>query len=203
MTAKVSFGFARMPDVELDNFAQGVIDALTGNATYPTPPVTLAALQTATDDFTAKIAAAQSGGPPATAAKNNSRVALVDDLRQVANYVQIECDNNPAQLLSSGFQLQSDNRSRTSLAKPQGLVIKNRSSGQLTAAVKPVKNTRTYEGRTKGPTGDWLPSVFSSDSQQIIFIGLTPGLVYTIQVRAIGGTTGQSDWSDPSSHMCM
>jgi len=61
-----------------------------------------------------------------------------------------------------------------------------------------------YEGRIKGPTGDWMtPSVFTGDSQHITFYGLTPGTTYTVQVRALGGSTGQSDWSDPSSHMAM
>jgi hypothetical protein len=59
-----------------------------------------------------------------------------------------------------------------------------------------------YEGRAK-QDGDWMPSVFSGSSKQIIFNGLTPGKTYTIQVRALGGSTGQSDWSDPSSHMAM
>ena len=87
--------------------------------------------------------------------------------------------------------------------KPEQLVIDNGVSGQLVASVKPVKNTSLYEGRIKGATGDWLPSVFTGDSQHIEFNGLTPGLVYTAQVRALGGSTGQSDWSDPSTHMCM
>lgn len=83
------------------------------------------------------------------------------------------------------------------------MVIKNGGSGQLVASVSPVKNTSMYEGRAKGPTGDWLPSVFTGDSQHITFGGLTPGVVYTLQVRALGGASGQSDWSDPSSHMAM
>jgi hypothetical protein len=83
-------------------------------------------------------------------------------------------------------------------------VIKNGTSSQLVGSIKPtVKNTSMYEGRIKGPTGDWITSVFTGDSQHIIFNDLTPGTVYTIQVRALGGLTGQSDWSDPSSHMAM
>ena len=69
--------------------------------------------------------------------------------------------------------------------------------------MNPVKNTSLYEGRVKGPTGDWLPSIFTGDSQHITFEGLTPGTIYTVQVRALGGSTGQSDWSDPSTHMAM
>ena len=196
MATKVSLRFAKLADTELDNFAQGVIDAMTGNATYPSPPVTMANLQAAKDDFTAKMAAAQTGGPGDTAAKNNSRQALLGDLRRVAAYVQIACKNDMALLLSSGFEAQSTNRASVQLDQPQGLGLKNGSSRQLVGSVTPVKNANMYEG-------DWLPSVFTGDSQHIIFEGLTPGKNYTAQVRALGGSTGQSDWSDPSSHMAI
>ncbi len=33
--------------------------------------------------------------------------------------------------------------------------------------------------------------------------GLTPGGMYLFQVRAVGGSTGYSDWSDPVSHMSL
>ncbi len=203
MLIKVSLGFARLSDGALDNFAHGVIDALTGNATYPTPPVTLANLQAGNDDFTAKLAAAQTGGVADTAAKNNSRQALLGDLRQVASYVQIRCNNDMQLLLSSGFQAQSTNRASTPLPKQTGLEIQNGGTGQLVARVDAIKNASMYEGRIKGPSTDWLPSVFSGDSQHIYFTGLTPGTNYTIEVRALGGSTGHSDWSDPSSHMSM
>lgn len=203
MSAKVSLAFARASDMELDNFAQGVINRITGNATYPTPPVTIANLQTAKNDFTMKVAAAHAGGPADTAAKNNSRQTLIGMLRQIAMYVQINCSDDMALLLTSGFEAQSTNRASVTLDRPQGLVLKNGSSGQLVASVSKVKNTNMYEGRAKGPTGDWLPSVFTGDSQHISFDGLTAGTMYTVQVRSLGGATGQSDWSDPSSHMSM
>jgi hypothetical protein len=110
MIIKVSFGFARLSDMELDNFAQRVVDSMTGNATYPAPPITIANLLTAKNDFTNKIAAAQAGGPTDTAAKNNSRQTLMGMLRQLAAYVQMSCNNDTALLLSSGFQAQSTNR---------------------------------------------------------------------------------------------
>ena len=203
MATKVSFGFGRLSDTELDNFAQGVIDAMTGNTAFPTPPVTLANLQTAQDDFTARMAAAQTGGLADTAAKNNSRQTLITMLRDVAAYVQIKCNNDPAILLSSGFQMQSTNRAQVELAQPQSLSLKNGAAGQLIGRVDPVKSASMYEGRIKPIDGDWLPSVFTGDSQHIIFNGLTRGKDYTAQVRALGGSTGQSDWSDPSTHMAM
>ena len=203
MILKVSLGFARLPDGELDNFAQGVISAMTGNAAYQSPPVTMAALQTATDDFTDKIAKAQAGGPGDTAAKNNSRQSLLGLLRILASYVQMNCQNDMATLLGSGFQAHSSNRAQSPLEQPISLSIKNGMSEQLLADVDPVRNTSMDEGRIKGTDGNWLPSVFTGDSQHITFNGLTPGTVYTVQARALGGSTGQSDWSDPSSHMAM
>jgi hypothetical protein len=60
-----------------------------------------------------------------------------------------------------------------------------------------------YDGRIKGHSGDWMPSIFDGDSQHITFNGLKAGETYTAQVRALGGSTGQSDWSDPTTHMSM
>lgn len=37
----------------------------------------------------------------------------------------------------------------------------------------------------------------------IIFDGLAREKDYTQPVRALGGSIGQSDWSDPSSHLAM
>jgi hypothetical protein len=84
------------------------------------------------------------------------------------------------------------------------IVVLIRNEMRTTRPIFPqVKNTSLHEGRVKGPTGDWLPSIFTGDSQHITFEGLTPGAIYTVQVRALGGSTGQSDWSDPSTHMAM
>src|SRR5205085_9974249 len=105
--------------------------------------------------------------------------------------------------LNSGFEAQSTNRASVQLDQPQGLGLKNGTSGQLVGSVTPVKNANMYEGRIKIEGGDWLPSVFTGDWHRIIFEGLTPAKNYAAQVRALGGSTGQSDWSDPSSHMAM
>jgi hypothetical protein len=45
--------------------------------------------------------------------------------------------------------------------------------------------------------------VIATKARGIVVPGLTPGAMYDVQVRGIGGTTGYSDWSDPVSHMCM
>lgn len=203
MKVKVSLGFARISDADLDNFAQGVNGAMTGNVTYPSPPISMATLETAREDFMTKFTAAQTGGPPHTAAKKESRQRLVGMLRVLAAYVQMSCQDDLALLLRSGFEVQATKGASVPLDRPEGLSVKNGGTGQLVVRVNPVKNKNMYEGRAKLEDSDWMPSVFASDSMHITFTGLTPGKIYTIQVRALGGATGQSDWSDPISHMSM
>ena len=155
MIIRVATNFGRLSDTELDNFAQGVIDALTGNATYPTPPVTLANLQAAVDDYTAKMAAAQTGGVADTAAKNNSRNTLEEMLRKVAAYVQMMCNEDPVLLLSSGFQMQSTNRTSTPLEKP----IEGLSPGPHTVRVVAEGRAPHPDLRLRLAYQDWVDIV--------------------------------------------
>ena len=206
MTLRVSYKFAKEPDTVLNDTAGTIHTEMTGNAAFPTPPAdaTLAMLLAANTDFTEKIGKAKMGGAMDTSAKNLSRQDLLTIMRKLAGYVQITA-NNTEELLSSGFEARSENHARQPLDQPSGLRVKNGPTGQLVARLEtPVKNSNLYEGRASIDGGTtWLPSVFTGDSRRIIFAGLTPGAMYTIQVRALGGSTGQSDWSDPVSHRVM
>ena len=205
---RVYLGFTNAPDHTIEETTGAVLDNLFGNAPFPTPPVTQPALQAALADFTAAIAAQAQGGTAATAEKNNQRDALVALLRQLAGYVQENCGNNLATLLSSGFEAVSTNRASVPLDAPAILGIDNGNSGQLLVKVKPVANAKCYEGRyaaigTGGAPGPWQSAGLFTNSRSMPVNGLTPGTMYTFQFRAIGGSTGYSDWSDPSSHMSL
>jgi len=115
----------------------------------------------------------------------------------------MQCNDDLPLLLSSGFQAQSTNRASVPLDQPENLALKNGASGELVVRVTAARNVNMYEGRIKLDDGDWLPSVFSGDSKHITFTGLTPAKNYTAQVRPSADPPGQSDWSDPSSHMAM
>ena len=201
---KVSFGFASLPDGPLDSFVENVSAKLYPIAAYASPPVTKVNLDAANTDFTTKLAAAAGGGMATTAAKNASRQVLLGLLRQLANFVETKCNNDLELLLSSGFEAASTERRREPLPKPTGLTVTNGDSGQLIGKVNAIKNSRMFEGRASADNGaTWLPSVFTGDSRHVLFTGLTPGAEYTIQIRALGGSTGQSDWSDPVKHRSM
>ena len=99
----VSLDFVRLPDAELDEFTSNVIVKMTGNASFPTPPLTLAALGGAQTAFHNAIAAMTQGGTQATATKNSARASLIAFLRQEAGYVETMSNGNLALLLSSGW----------------------------------------------------------------------------------------------------
>ncbi len=203
MILRVSLGFTKLSDPHLATFGQRIVDQLTGNPTYPTPPVALAVLTTSVDDFLAAIVAAYTGGVLATATKNALRDTLLDQLRKTAAYVQICANSDLEKLLSSGFEPVSTNRTRYPLPQPAIAQVRNGPTTQLVVTVNTIPNAKAWEARAKTSDGDWGPSTFSTDSRRITLGGLTPGEEYTIEVRAVGGSTGLSPWSDPTTHMSM
>jgi hypothetical protein len=103
-----------------------VIKEMTGNPAFPNPPVDLKAVQAAVDELNTATAAQVQGGTAATAFKNTKREAVNTLLRKLAHYVHDNCGNDPAVLLSSGFQLATGSRTGYPLAKPSSIGIDGR-----------------------------------------------------------------------------
>jgi len=205
---RVNLGFANAPDHTLEEIAGAVSENLYGDAAYPTPPVTQAALDASLTAFTNAIAVQAQGGTAATADKHNKREALIGLLRQLAGYVQETHGNDMAVLLSSGFEAVSTNRASSPLAKPRIKDILNGNSGQLILRGTPVANARCFEVRyaaigAGGAPGPWQSAGLITNSRSMPINGLTPGTMYVFQIRAVGGSTGYSDWSDAVQHMSL
>jgi hypothetical protein len=198
---KVSLGYNKYPDAVVNEVTTAIVTDLTGNAAFPMPTVLLTqvtALQTA---FTDAMAAAANGGTQLTAAKNQARAALLNALDANALYVQTIARFDLATLLSSGYQAASTNRARIQLPAPTIAAFVNEMSTQLVVRLTPIANAYAYEVQVKIGTGAWVPAGLFTAARRIVLTDLTSGAVYTVQARAIGGSTGYSDWSDPSSHI--
>lgn len=198
---KVSLGFAALSDSDLDAFTENVIKGMTGNAHYTTPIPPLTVLSTGLAAFTGALAAAAGGGKALTAAKNEQRQNLLAILRQLAAYVQGACFNDLSNLLSSGFSATSTSRTQSPLVQPKILGITNGVSTTLTLNVTAVSNAKSYEVRFSTTPGTWQDGGTYTQARRLVVPGLTPGTVYALQVRAVGGATGCSDWSDSITHM--
>ena len=212
---RVSLGFANAPDHTVEETATAVSASLYGNAAFPSPPVTKAALDAANAALASALAAAQQGGPADTAAKNGKRDILIALLRQLAGYVQANHHDDLATLLASGFDAVSSNHATpAAIPAPNIRDIVNGNSGELILRVGVIANIRIWKvryaaigapvaGGSAGTPGPWQDGGLQSDSRRIIIGGLTPGTVYSFQVQAIAGGSRQSDWSDAVSHMSM
>jgi hypothetical protein len=201
-------GFRTQANEQLATAAGTVITGLTNNPAFPSLPVDLKTVQAALDDLNAALAAQPHGGTAATAEKNNKREALIAHLRRLKHYVQDNCGNDPAVALSSGFPAAASTRTRGPLANPSILNVRRGNSAELVLKVTPIARAKCYEvrqaavgvGNTPGP---WQTVGLFTDSRVMTISGLTPGATYVFQARAVGGSTGYSDWSNPVSRMCM
>lgn len=200
---KISLAFSSYSNPVLVNFTGGVTDGMTANPAFPTPGVSMLDLTTACTGLTDAMAAAALGGPVQTALQNQARMVLIGLLRQEANYVQGASNNHLPTMLSSGFGVNSTNRSSLPLDTPVVLEIDNGMTTQLVARVQGVDNARAYEVQVKNGTGGWVAAGIFTQPRNMILNGLTPGNIYSVQVRAVGGSTGYSAWTDPVSHMAM
>lgn len=106
-------------------------------------------------------------------------------------------------ILSSGFQVGSTNRAQSPLPAPTVLAVENNMSTQLLLRLLPITSARSYEVRLSYGTNGWQSAGIFTQARSIVLENLTPGTNYTLQARAIGGSTGSSDWSDPVSHMAL
>lgn len=204
MAIHVSLGFAQLTDGDLNSFAAGAVNGLTGNASFPTPPVSTPALGTAQKAFESALAAASSGGLQQTVIKDVSYDALINLLRQEALYVQQQANGDQAKILSAGFQVAAAGHNpQAPMPKAVIAQILNEASGQLVMRLQPIANAHAYEVQISTAPNAWQPAGIYSQARRIVISNLTPGTTYTVRVRAIGGSNGSGDWSDPVSHMAM
>jgi Fibronectin type III domain len=107
------------------------------------------------------------------------------------------------QLLGSGYSAASRNTAQTQLAKPAITRILNEQTQKLTLRVTPVPNTRNYQVQIQVGQSEWQDAGIYSQARRIEVKNLTPGTAYNVRIRALGGSTGASDWSDPTSRMSI
>ena len=200
-TIRVSLAFGTITDNTLTTFARNVHTLLYAVAGITNIPVAAQVLQMAIEAFATAKAAQTSGGKAATAEKNNKRDALVVLLKELALYVQVASANDLAQLLATGFEAISLNRTQYPLSKPAILRVVTGMSGEAlvtlsTESISRGCQVRVAEIGADGAPGEFREPVFSTSSRNISVPELIPGKLFAFQGRTMGGSTTYSDWSD-------
>jgi hypothetical protein len=183
----------------LITFAQSVTTAMTGNATFPTPSPTLAALQA---DIEALVTAetAVVGRTKGAADTRNAKLAVVKaDLESLKNYVQNVVDaSNPANaesiIGSAGMAIRKVTlHDKPALAVKQGTV-----SGTVTLKAKAAATKAAYNWQYSTDQKTWtlLPQTLKAKTG---VSGLTSATTYYFRSQALTPKGGESDWGQTIS----
>ncbi len=206
MIIKPSINFLNLDnDATLIKNVHTILAAMTDNPNYPNPMPELPLITLVLSQFTTCVANAADGGITLTALKNQKREELVTLVRNLASYVSVTCNGNLATLLSSGFPSQKTQRTPATFpSAPTDLIISfGISSGELDAVVSSDDGVATHNWQlfaASAPTT--ILQTKETTGGRNLFSGLTPGVIYGIQVNAVN-TAGTSDWSNPVSKMAV
>ncbi len=118
------------------------------------------------------------------------------------------CNEDVAILTSSGFQAASPVRVKGPLPKAVIATVENGHTTQLLVTMDTMAKAKAFELYiamvANGATiGDWKLVATYGNGRKMLVNGLTPGTTYAFKARAVGGTTGYSDFSDPVTHMSL
>ncbi|MDQ6654437.1 MAG: fibronectin type III domain-containing protein [Verrucomicrobiota bacterium] len=174
---------------------------------YPDPVPSLGVVSSARNSLgTAMMDGDVAGGgkiyTTAIKARATELLALV---RQLANYVTLTANGDYEKLVKAGLPVQKPTRGPVGpLNAPRPpRVTQGKLSGELLAATKAVYGAQTYNWRValeSAPT-DYVRTL-QTTSSRISVGGLTPGLIYRVQVNAVGAA-GASEWSDDGALMVI
>lgn len=192
---RVSLRFSRLSDSALKVFTTEVIKGMSDNPLFPAPLVPLPELTALQSAFGEAMVASELGGVLSTVVKNEARAALLGALRRQANYVQGVCQHDEAGMLASGFKPASLNRAPRPLEKPLVLKVLNVRTETLMLRIAPVPTARSYEVQRRTDGGEWQAAGIFQQARRMEIGALVPGALYDLRVRAIGGSTGYSDWT--------
>ncbi len=176
---------------------------MTNNARYPKPTPALATVTASVNGFEQKVNAALDGGKILIALRNAARVELLSLMRQLAAYVQGNCNADLAALLTSGFDAVRAPSPVGVLPAPENPSLSlTRKSRELLLRFRKVNNAVNYTVQVAdSASGPWR-DVPLSTATRVVIRNLTPGKVYWARACA-NGSAGPSEWTAPTSAMAV
>ncbi len=170
--------------------------------TFPKLPVPATVIKTLADDLSVKQGAMIIGGPVEREARDTAFDALCAALDSDADEVEKVVQANMQMLLATGYLPASTNRTSSPLDDTAINGLFNNGTTQALLRLQSVRNARSYQVQTSADNGKtWQDAVISPKALRIVIPNLVPGTTYLVRARAIGGSTGASNWTSPGSIM--
>jgi len=198
--AKVKTGVRRMSDTEVLQLVQNIVAGATGKTELANSPVTLAQLGTLSTAGSAALAA-ESLAVDDLAMQRTERADKFVEIRAAvdgfAQYAGVVYNHDKASLQAISLDVANPPTPPGPLPAPGNL---QSFTGDLEGTIhlqwEPVPRRDVYVAEcASAATGPWT-QVYSGKRARTTCDNLTPGAEYFFRVRAQGGTTGTSPWSD-------
>lgn len=202
--AKVKLDLFSRNNDNLLTFATQHEQDMVGNPLYPNPMPAVVDFDGLLADYSAKLTDMMSARTAATASSRGfsaSRDALMEALNTRGNYVQLTSNSNAEAILSSGFDVRAARTPAAPLSPPASLAVDlNGTSGVMNLSWAADPNASGYLVQY---SEDVTPRVWQVQPRvtkaKLTLNGMTVGTTYVFQAAALGGATGQSDWSAETS----
>jgi hypothetical protein len=186
----------------LISVAKTIVVAMTGNAAYPSPQPTLAAISAAIADLETAEAAVKARTKGGVATRDQKRKALTTLLEQLRGYVQTVADADgeraPALIQSGAMNV----RRVTPPGKRTFAIKQGATSGAVTLLTASAGHRASYEWEVSADAGKtWqpLPPTLQAKTSTT---GLVAGTAYAFRYRAVT-KAGAADWSAPVTLVVM
>jgi hypothetical protein len=98
---RVKLNYSRLSPTEVATQAVAVVDGLTNNPNFTTPPIAPADLTAQVEIYVSLIAAARDGGKRAIIERDKQQTVVVKMLRQLGHWVEANCKDDPGILKSA------------------------------------------------------------------------------------------------------
>jgi hypothetical protein len=229
---KAVIGQNSMADPDRLLMANTVLKGLTGNAAFANPVVPLTTFAADITTYSNAITAAEDGGKNAKVARDKAKKVVIKDLKQLANYVENNCNDDMAIFTTSGFTAKAKASASGPVAVPSFKSLDyGTHPGELLVTVQSVTGGKSYNIRygampaTPQTAAGSTPS--STPASATATAGAAPGAAPSswtiINVAGIKkaipidnlssgalyafqvqalGVHGLSAWSDSSTIMC-
>jgi hypothetical protein len=172
MTHQITNGYKKLRDNDLIGFAHDVIEGMVGNPIFPEPPAALGKLEKVLPEYQGVTSKARKGDKEMQFIRKAKRVEAIASLAELAEYVTLTCNGDPARLVSSGFVLNKA-RGTKCLSPIKELMVTIDRSGEAVTQVKRVAGAKAYIHQyTTDPLVGDEASVYAQHAENVLaFMG--------------------------------
>ena len=202
--AKVKFSLSGVPDGDAIQTCSELKTALTGNASFTTPPVTLTAFGTLITTAQTKLTAsdnALAASKQATADKDTAIATLAAAANQLAAYVDLTANGDESKILSAGLSVRAARAPQTVPGQVMNLSLTTSdNAGALDVHWDSLTGAKSFEVQSSPDpftATSWVTADTLTNSKTTL-TGYTSGSKLWARVRGIN-SAGKGAWSDPAT----